>query len=75
MIDAAKEWIGPQIRESVLERGNKLRMPDWAGPHMCKLVINDIFEVDPSKRLSMADIVKRLEKLVPKYVFYSVNVV
>ena len=60
-----KSWTATQICETVLERGNKLEMPDWAGSSLCKLVINDIFEVDPTKRISMADVVKRMEKIAP----------
>uniref|UniRef100_A0A914XWX3 Tyrosine-protein kinase n=1 Tax=Panagrolaimus superbus TaxID=310955 RepID=A0A914XWX3_9BILA len=60
-----KGWTGTQIRDSVLQFGNKLQMPDWAGPHLAKLV-NDIFEPEPSTRISMSDAVKRIEKIAPK---------
>lgn len=60
-----KGWTGTQIRDSVLQNGNKLQMPDWAGPNFGKLV-NDIFEPEPTTRISMTEVVKRIEKIAPK---------
>ena len=58
-------WTNTRVQVSVLESGNKLEMPDSAGPNMSKL-FKDIFDVDPTTRISMTEIVKRIEKFAPK---------
>lgn len=64
-----KGWTGMQIRDAVLESGSKLILPDWAGPYMAR-VMKDAFDTDPLMRATMPDIVKKIEKFAPKYVFF-----
>lgn len=40
-------------------------MPEWAGPHLAKL-LSDVFEPEPTNRISMPEVVKRIEKFAPK---------
>uniref|UniRef100_A0A7E4VVK9 Tyrosine-protein kinase n=1 Tax=Panagrellus redivivus TaxID=6233 RepID=A0A7E4VVK9_PANRE len=58
-------WTGAQIRETVLQSGSPLVLPNWVGNDMVN-IFRAALSVNPATRCTMSEIVQRMVRIAPR---------